>query len=334
MPSKPGTEATRPPENEVTLTSVVGREFKDSSLLDYLCGRFRYRDRKAWEGELAAHRLMVNGRPADARARVRPNDSVSYTAPRKEPEVATNIPVLWEDEHLLVVDKPAPLPVHSDGVFITNTLINIMRQRTHNPALNLGHRLDRETSGVLVLAKSKVVTSKLMAAFDDSSLEKWYLAVARGEAGFTEQLVRGGMGHDPASRLELRQKLFPAGTPGTKESATRFVVREKIMGYTLLACQPMSGRTNQIRVHLESLGLPLAGDKLYGRTDDFYLDFIKHVKSGGGQDFAGKVEHPRHLLHAHKLGLRHPMTGERMNWEAAMPADMRTFVEARRPPKS
>jgi RluA family pseudouridine synthase len=315
-------------ENEVTLTSVVGKEFQDSSLLDYLCKRFRYRTREAWEGELRQGRLMANGRPAEARTRLRPGDSVSYTAPRKEPAVATDIPVLWEDAHLLVVNKPAPLPVHSDGVFITNTLINILRQRTGNTALNLGHRLDRETSGVLVLAKTKAVTAKLMAAFDETALEKWYLAVARGEAGSKEQLVRGGMGKDPDSRLDLRQKLYPWGSPGTKDSATRVLAQRALRGFTLLACQPLTGRTNQIRVHLEHIGLPLAGDKLYGRTDDFYLDFIKHVKAGGGQDFAGRVEHARHLLHAWKLSLRHPVTGERMAWQADMPADMSAFVDA------
>lgn len=315
------------PAIEVTLTSVVGKEFQDTSLLEYLCVRFRYRDRAAWIQELGSQRLMVNGRPADAATRLKPKDRVSYTAPRSEPDVATDIAVLWEDEHILVVNKPAPLPVHSDGVFITNTLINLLRQSTHNPALNLGHRLDRETSGVLVLAKSKAVTARLMAAFDDSGLEKWYLAVARGEAAFKEELVRGFMAKDPSSKLDLRQKLLPAAAPGAKESATRVLVRGSLKGFTLLACQPLSGRTNQIRVHLEALGLPLAGDKLYGRTDDFYLDFIKHVKAGGGQDFEGRVEHPRHLLHAWKLGLRHPVSGERMQWEAEMPRDMRDFVE-------
>jgi 23S rRNA-/tRNA-specific pseudouridylate synthase len=161
-------------------------------------------------------------------------------------------------------------------------------------------------------------------------VEKEYLAVARGEAGFQETLVRGGMGRDASSKLDFRQKLHPSRTPNTKESATRFVVKERLKGYTLLACLPLSGRTNQIRVHLEALGLPLAGDKLYGRDDDFYLDFIRHVKSGGGQDFAGRVEHPRHLLHAGRLALRHPMTGERMSWTADMPGDMRAFVQAHR----
>jgi RluA family pseudouridine synthase len=318
------------PETEVTLTSVVGADYSNTSLLEYLCGRFRYRTRDAWQKELALARLMVNGRPAQGPTRVKKGDTVSYTAPRNEPEVATDIRVLWEDEYLLVVNKPAPLPVHSDGVFITHTLINLLRQRTGNGALNLGHRLDRETSGVLVLSKSKPVTAKLMAAFDDQQLEKWYFAVARGEADFTERLIRGGMGKDPASVLDLRQKLYPAGTPDTKESATRFLVKERLKGFTLFACQPLTGRTNQIRVHLEAAGFPLAGDKLYGRDDSFYLEFIKHVKAGGGQDFSGKVEHPRHLLHAWKLTLRHPVSGERVSWEAPLPKDMEDFIAAHR----
>lgn len=313
---------------ETTLTSVVNKEYDQKSLLDYLCARFRYRDRAGWQAELALERLMVNGKLAQAHTKVRFKDAVAYTAPRNEPEVARDIPTLWEDEHLLVVNKPAPLPVHSDGVFITNTLINILRERTGNGELGLGHRLDRETSGVMVLAKKRPLIAKIMAAFDASDVEKHYLAVGRGEAAFSEQLVRGWMDRDPHSQLELRQKLYPAATPTGKDSATRFLVREKLKGYTLLQCQPFTGRTNQIRVHLEHLGLPLAGDKLYGRTDEFYLGFIKHVKAGGGQDLAGKTEHPRHLLHAWKLGLRHPVTGERQVWEAPLPADFQQFVEA------
>ena len=315
---------------DTTLSSIVGQDHDKKTLLDYLCARFRYRDRPGWQAEIALRRLSVNGRTVAATHPVRFKDTVSYTAPRHEPEVATDLPVLFEDEFLLVVAKPAPLPVHSDGVFITNTAINLLRVAHKNPQLGLGHRLDRETSGVLVLAKSKPIISKIMAGFDESTVEKQYLAVARGDAGFKEELVRGGMGRSNDSVLDLRQVLYAPGTPNTKDSSTRFIVREKLAGFTLLLCQPLTGRTNQIRVHLENLGLPLAGDKLYGRTDEFYLDFIKHVKAGGGQDFAGRVEHPRHLLHAWKLGMRHPVTGERMLWEAPLPADMAGFIESHR----
>lgn len=315
---------------ETTLTSVVNKEDDHKTLLDYLSRRFRYRDRAAWEAELGLGRLMVNGKPAHAGTKVRFKDAVAYTAPRIEPEVNRDIPTLWEDEHVLVVNKPAPLPVHSDGVFITNTLINILRERAGNSELGLGHRLDRETSGVMVLAKKRPLISKIMASFDASDVEKHYLAVVRGVADFKEKLVRGWMDKDPDSSLDLRQKVYASATPTGKDSATRFLLREALNGYSLLHCQPFTGRTNQIRVHLENIGLPLAGDKLYGRPDAFYIDFIKHVKAGGGQDYAGKVEHPRHLLHAWKLGIKHPVTGERMLWEAPMPADMEGFVQSHR----
>jgi 23S rRNA pseudouridine1911/1915/1917 synthase len=272
----------------------------------------------------------VDGRAPIGNQRLGKGTVVSYTATRREPTVKRELPVLFEDAALLVVDKPAPLPVHSDGVFIRNTAINILREKTKNPELALGHRLDRETSGVLVLVKQKALTAKVMAAFDDSGVEKQYLAVGRGEAAFKEELLRGWMERDPASKLDLRQRLSKIATPGGKDSATRFLVRERLKGYTLFQCQPLTGRTNQIRVHLEALGFPLAGDKLYGRTDEFYLSFVKHVKAGGEQDFNGQVEHPRHLLHAWKLSLRHPVSGERMSWEAPIPLDMQSFIDAHR----
>ena len=305
---------------------MVKPELAGKNLIDYLCARFPYKDRAAWMEEIKAGHLTVNDKQPNPKERLGKGAKVSYTSQRNEPTVNREIPTLWEDEHLLVVNKPAPLPVHSDGVFITNTLINILRERTKNPELGLGHRLDRETSGVLVLAKTRPLVAKVMAAFDDTSLEKWYLAVARGHADFTEKMVRGGMGKAIDSYIDLRQKMFPSGTAGTKDSITRFMVREQLKDYVLLACNPLTGRTNQIRVHLEELGLPLAGDKLYGRTDDQYMEFVAHVKAGGDQGMVGKIEHPRHLLHAWKLSLRHPVTGERMTWEAPMPKDMEEFV--------
>jgi RluA family pseudouridine synthase len=322
--------AAMPEPGFTTLSSTVKGGHAHNSLLDYLCARFPYRDREGWKAEINLHRLTVNGKPGRPSTQLGKGDSVSYSAPRKEPEVARDIITLFEDADLLVVDKPAPLPVHADGVFITNTLINILRERTKNPDLSLGHRLDRETSGVLVLAKTRGLTAKLMRGFEESGVQKTYLAVVRGEVPWKDQDARGWMLPKADSKVSIRQWLSPEKSPEGKDSFTRFQRLELLNGFSLLSCTPLTGRTNQIRVHLEALGFPLAGDKLYGRTDDEFIDYIAHMKKGGSQSGGGPWEAPRHLLHAWKLGLRHPVTGEMMRWEAPLRGDMLGFVEAHR----
>ena len=315
---------------ETTLTSTVKADLAHLQLLDYLCARFPYRDREGWKGEIDQHRLMVNGKPGRPQTQLSKGTLVSYTSPRREPEVARDIVTIFEDEHLLVVDKPAPLPVHADGVFITNTLINILRVQTKNGDLSLGHRLDRETSGILVLAKDRQVTAKLMRSFEDSSVQKTYLAVVRGEAGWKDLDVKGWMAPKKDSAISIRQWLSPTKVDDGKDSFTRFKKLETLQGHTLLQCHPLTGRTNQIRVHLEAAGFPIVGDKLYGRTDDEFIAYVTHMKKGGDQKTGGAWDHPRHLLHAWKLSLKHPVTGAPMQWEAPMRGDMLGFVASKR----
>jgi RluA family pseudouridine synthase len=314
-----------------TLSSTVKAGQAHLGLLDYLCQRFPYRDRAGWKAEIDQHRLTVNGKEGRPQTQLSKGALVSYTSPRREPEVARDIRTLFEDEHLLVVDKPAPLPVHADGVFITNTLINILREQTKNGELSLGHRLDRETSGVLVLAKTRRLTARLMRCFEDSGVQKTYLAVVRGEVPWKEKDVKGWMAPKTDSTVSVRQWLSPTKIDEGKDSFTRFMLKERLKGFSLLSCQPLTGRTNQIRVHLEALGFPIAGDKLYGRTDQEFIDYIAHMKKGGSQEGGGPWEAPRHLLHAWKLGLRHPVTGEQMLWEAPLRGDMLAFLEKARP---
>lgn len=315
---------------ETTLTSTVKADLAHLSLLDYLCSRFPYRDRAGWKAEIDQHRLMVNGKPGRPQTQLSVGSRVSYTAPRREPEVARDIITIYEDEHLLVVDKPAPIPVHADGIFITNTLINILRVQTKNPDLSLGHRLDRETSGVLVLAKDRGITAKLMRSFEDSGVQKTYLAVVRGEVPWKDLDVKGWMAQKKDSQVSVRQWLSPTKIDEGKDSFTRFKRLEALRGCTVLQCQPLTGRTNQIRVHLESAGFPIVGDKLYGRTDEEFIAYVTHMKKGGDQRTGGPWEHPRHLLHAWKLALKHPATGAPMQWEAPMRGDMLDFVAAKR----
>lgn len=310
-----------------TLTSKIHNNPKGQNLLDYLCDRFPYKNRNAWVEAIASGQIVINGLACLPDQILKLKDSISYTSERHEPAVATDIETLFEDEYLIVVNKPAPLPVHAQGAFIINTLIYILRQRTGNNDLGLGHRLDRETSGVLVLAKDRKLTAKLMARFEEANVGKWYLAVTRGEIDFKEKLISGWMGTKPNSLIGMRKELKNEKTEGYQESSTRFFLKEQLKGHSLLACELLSGRTNQIRVHLESTGFPIVGDKMYGRDDQEYLDYLRHLEKRGDLSGGGDWDHPRQLLHSWKLSMNHPVTHELMHWEAPMPKDMKQFVE-------
>jgi 23S rRNA pseudouridine1911/1915/1917 synthase len=314
-------------QNMITLSSKIPREYAGKSLLDYLSGRYAYKSREAWRAEIEAGQVTLNGAKVAPGHRLGKGDISAYTTLHAEPWVSKDVRVLWEDEFLLFLNKPAPLPAHADGAFIKNTLIHIIRSLRPGQELFLGHRLDRETSGVMVLAKSSLMLSALMPLFEKGQVQKRYLAITRGAPEQDAFDVSGGMAPDPGSAISVRWRLFPSGTPNTKESSTRFKVLQRLKGYTLVECVPLTGRTNQIRVHLASLGLGLAGDKLYGRSDQEFLDFLSFVKKGGDSRFDGRYESERHMLHAASLGFRHPITEGNISIEAGMPDDMKSFIE-------
>lgn len=314
-------------ETFTTLTSTIHNNPKGMTLIDYLCQRFKYKNHEAWVEAITDGSVLVNGKATSPSQALNIKDCVSYTSQRNEPAVATDITIIFEDDHLLVVNKPAPLLTHSSGIFINNTMIAMLRARTGNKDLSLGHRLDRETTGIVVLSKTRGLTAKLMDSLAKVDVEKHYLAVARGEVDFEEKLISGWMGKKSSSLIHIRQELLDSPTEGYKESCTRFLLKQRLKGFSLLACELKTGRTNQIRVHLEAAGHPIAGDKLYGRPDGDFLSyqeyFKKHLDFSGG----GTWEHPRQLLHAWRLSMNHPVTNERLQWEAPIPMDMKKFIE-------
>jgi RluA family pseudouridine synthase len=317
-------------ENVVTLKSKIPREWAGKSLLDYLSGRYPYKNREAWRSEIHAGQVTLNGLKTRPEVPVSKGDVSSYTTVHIEPWVNKDVKILWEDEFLLFANKPAPLPAHADGVFIKNTMIYLMRNMRPEHELFLGHRLDRETSGVNVLSKSSVMLSALMPLFEKGEVEKRYWAVTRGLPEKDEFEAEGGMAPDPQSEISVRWKLFPSGTPNTKASRTKFKVIQRLKDFALVECHPLTGRTNQIRVHLDSLGLPIAGDKLYGRSDKEFLDFLNFVKKGGDSRFDGRYESQRHMLHAASLAFKHPVTEADLKIEAEMPDDMKNFIESKK----
>lgn len=228
-----------------------------------------------------------------------------------EPE-AIPLSVLYEDADLIVIDKPAGLVVHPAPGHAGGTLVNALLHHCVDLAgiggvsrPGIVHRLDRGTSGVLVAAKRDAAHASLAAQFKDHSIERVYLALVRGTPGADTGDVDRAIGRHPRDR-----KRMSVQTRSGRAAATHWRVLERYphSGITLLEVRPASGRTHQIRVHLASIGLPIVADPVYGR----------------GGDALG-LERP--ALHAAVLGFTHPTRGERLRFEALLPADLQAAID-------
>jgi 23S rRNA pseudouridine1911/1915/1917 synthase len=274
---------------------------------------------------------------ADGR-RLKPNDRVRaeqkillWRAPWDETPVPVDVPVLYEDDHLLAVAKPAHLPVHPSARYHRNTLIKVLQAtRPAGSFLSLGHRLDRETSGVLLLSKTRAcdrALKKRLAERDD--VTKTYLAITwgvpdRGD-GATSFRYERPLALDGTS--ELRVKMRIVDSPDALYSSTIVDVEDVRHGasgrpYARVRCTLETGRQHQIRVHLASLGAPVVGDKLYGPDDRAF------ARSADGELTAVdliRLELPRHALHAARLALAHPITGAALVIDAPLPDDIADF---------
>ena len=269
---------------------------------------------QAW---LKEGRVLVDGRPADPRAKAGGGEHVAVTpgfvaetASHAAEEIPLNL--LHEDQDLLVIDKPVGLVVHPGSGNWSGTLMNALLH--HVPALEqlpragIVHRLDKDTSGLLVVAKTLAAQTSLVRQLQAREVSRRYLALARGLVA-RDGLVDAPLGRHPSRRTHM------AIVPGGREARTHYALRERFERATLLECRLETGRTHQIRVHMASIGHPLVGDKTYGRgpTGDPRLDAFE-----------------RQALHAWRLALCHPRTGEEMGWEAPLPADFSCLLESLR----
>jgi RluA family pseudouridine synthase len=314
---------------ETTLSSRISPQFAGRSLLDFLTQRFRYQTREEWEWIIGREKVTVNGKAITAYHLLRKNDIVAYSDVRSEPPVDINIQIMHEEETFLVANKPGNLPSHSNGNYIKNTLIFLLRERMASKGfrgtIHLAHRLDRETSGIIVAAKTEIAHRSLSQQFETGTVEKEYIAIARGVINDASFEVKGFLVPDRDSCISIKKKVVFDDGAGAKYSATAFDVMERFASSTMVRCRPVTGRTNQIRAHLAHAGHPLVGDKLYGRTDDEFLAFVKNVKAGY-YDLLPWLETPRHLLHASHLIIKHPISGELLAFNAPVPEDMRSFI--------
>ena len=273
----------------------------------------------------------ATGRALRANDRVRAEQHILlWRAPWDEVPVPTDIPILYEDDELLAVDKPPLLPVHPTARYYRNTLIRILLDARPNEFLSLGHRLDRETSGVLLVAKTRACDRALKRQFEMRvGVRKTYLAItwgipaecAEGRVAFR---CEKSIELDPVSRFRVKMRV--GESPSALRAATGFEVRARAEAngktYALLVCHLETGRQHQIRVHLASLGTPVVGDKLYGPDDNLFLRSADDELTSA--DLAA-LEVPRHALHAAEIALPHPVTGAPLTITSPLPPDLDAF---------
>lgn len=306
-------------EAPLELSSRVPATAAGQTLLDWLASRFRYHPRERWQDEIGAGRVRIDGRDAAPGDVLAAGMTVLYCKLHREPVVDRTVRVLHADAALLVVEKPAHLPMHADGPFVRNTLIHLLRTEHGHPEARIVHRLDRETSGLVVAARASAARRALERQFSAGTVAKHYLAVVRGEVA-ADFVCDAAIGHSTTSSIALRRSAA-ADSKQARPARTDFRVLERAPGRTLLECVPATGRTHQIRVHLEHAGFPVLGDKLYGRPDADYLEFVRRMKAGGDPRDTPAGQPSRQLLHAASLEFEHPDSGERLRFESPSPPE-------------
>jgi 23S rRNA pseudouridine1911/1915/1917 synthase len=312
-PSQPvaapaGEDAQRATTHRVTLPpETAGLRFDQAlalALPDYSRSRLRQ-----W---IDAGHVRLDGRTAERTRKVWGGEAVEVDAipdPQETAYAAESIalPIVHEDDALIVVDKPAGLVVHPGSGNWEGTLLNALLhhapQLSAVPRAGIVHRLDKDTSGLLVVGKTLAAQTDLVRQLQARTVKREYMALARGD------IACGGVVDAPIGRHPVHRTTMAVVATG-KEARTHYEVVERFGDATLLRCRLETGRTHQIRVHLASLGHPLVGDPAYGKK--------------GGIAFA------RQALHAIRLGLVHPVRHEAMAWESPLPADFAALLTALR----
>jgi 23S rRNA pseudouridine1911/1915/1917 synthase len=300
------------------VSSKVPVPFNGLSVLEYLATRFAYLPEATWSQFIRDGRISCQGVLLDVTCPVARGDTIRCNLPDFDaPVVNLDYTIVYEDEWLLGINKPAGLRVHSGGKFVNANLIYHLRH-VHEPPYpeaNLVNRLDADTSGLVLLARDKTVLTQLMRQFADGSVDKRYLAVVAGRPTPADGTIDLPLG--PVK--EARVPRFGVDRAEGKAAVTHYkTVRELSRDFTLLELHPETGRTHQLRVHLAAIGHPIAGDALYTMNDDDYLSYRRNPQPQSILQ--------RQALHSHQLRFFHPRDQTTCTLTAPLATDIEQFI--------
>ncbi|MFO0950678.1 MAG: RluA family pseudouridine synthase [Isosphaeraceae bacterium] len=327
-----------PPELSSVPTEFAVKARMAGKRIDaYLSSRYQDYSRSVIQKVIDAQAVQVNGQPVKASYKVREGDTIRVWLP----ELADDVPipedipleVVYEDAAFTVVNKAAGMVTHPAKGHWTGTLVNALQFRFDQLSSVAGglrpgivHRLDRDTTGLLIVAKDDHAHRELAAQFEQRTIHKEYLALVSGDPQRDSDYIERTIGFHPTNREKMAIR---NPEDGGKDARTFYSVVERFKGFALIRCKPETGRTHQIRVHLTHIGHPILADKMYSGREKFTMADL-HGRPGGTGPEAETVLIDRQALHAYRLNFTHPMTGQPIELQAPLPADMSRTLEALR----
>jgi 23S rRNA pseudouridine1911/1915/1917 synthase len=305
---------------------VVERNYAGWRLDAYLLQKIRRLDPEKAAFIIAERLDTLDGSVVGPETLVSPGFEFSlWREAEPEPETPMDFGVIFDDGELLVIDKPAGLPIHPTARYFEHTFTALAKARFPERKVDPAHRLDRETSGLVACGCAPEWTTRLKRAFAEGRVEKSYLALCEGWPAADAFEVDAPLALTLQSEVRVRMHVHAQGSA----SATGFAVlgRRRAPGgaeVALLACTPRTGRQHQIRAHLHHAGLPLVGDKIYGADELIFDRFTKKAMTDADR---ATLRLERQALHAWRLTLPHPRSGERVSFEAPLAEDLAAFWE-------
>jgi RluA family pseudouridine synthase len=300
-----------------TLGPIITSHQAGVRLDSYLSQKFPFLTRSGWQKRLDDQEVLVNATKRKSSYILREGDAITfYHPPEAEPDVDLGIRVLWESDGVMAVFKPGNLPMHENGAYRKNTFAHVLTEAVGSQ-WSAVHRLDRETSGIVLCANSHLIRQRLSFDFEEKKILKEYLLIVNGIPTAPQFTNEGPLGDLTTSQIRIKKWVVPGGL----DSRTDFTVEAtKPSGFSLLRAFPRTGRTNQIRIHAAHAGHWILGDKLYHPEEAVFLDYWEQGKT---TPFAVRTTlHYRTALHAAAVSFQHPVTKEFCRIDSPLPEDL------------